>query len=437
MGKTRDLFKKIRDTKGTFHAKMGSIKDSNGMDLTEAEDIKKKWQEYTEELYKKDLHDKDNHDGVITHSPKARHPCEVKWALESITMNEGSGGDGIPVELFQVLKDDAVKVLHSICQQIWKTQQWPQDWKMSVFIPIPKKGNAKECSNYHTIALISHASKVMLKILQARLQQYVNRELPDVQAGFRKGRGTRDQIASWITKKARAFQKNIYFCFIDYAKAFDCVDHNKLENSERDGNTRPPDLPLEKPVCRSGATVRTGHGTTDWFQIGKGVHQVCILSPCLFNLYAEYIMRNAGPDEPQAGIKIAGRNINNLRYSDDTTLMAESEELKSLLMKVKEESEKVGLKLNIQKTKIMASSPITSWQIDGETVADFIFGGSKITADGDRSHENKRCLLLGRKVMTNLDSILKSRDITLSTKVHLLKAMVFPVVMYGCESWTI
>ena len=157
--------------------------------------------------------------------------------------------------LFQILKDDAVKVLHSICQQIWKSQQWPQDWKKSVFIPIPKKGNVKECSNYHTIALISHASKVMLKILQARLQQYVNRELPDVQAGFRKGRRTRDQIANirWIIEKAREFQKNIYFCFIDYAKAFDCVDHNKLENSERDGNTRPPDLPLEKFVCRSGS----------------------------------------------------------------------------------------------------------------------------------------------------------------------------------------
>ena len=156
------------------------------------------------------------------------------------------------------------------------------------------------------------------------------------------------------------------------------------------------------------ATVRTGHGTTDWFQIGKGVRQGCILSPCLFNLYVEYITRNAGLEEAQAGIKIARRNINNLRYADDTGFMAESEEeLKSLLMKVKEESEKVGLKLNIEKTKIMASSPITSWQIDGKTVADFILGGSKITADGDCSHEIKRCLLLGRKVMTNLDSILK------------------------------
>ena len=189
------------------------------------------------------------------------------------------------------------------------------------------------------------------------------------------------------------------------------------------------------------ATVRIEHGTTDWFQIGKGVCQGCILSPCLFSSYAVYIMRNAGLEEAQARIKIAGRNIKNLRYADDTTLMAESEEeLKSLLMKVKEETEKIGLKVNIQKTKIMASGPITSWEIDGETVetvSDFIFLCSKITADGDCSHEIKRCLLLGRKVMTNLDSIFKSRDITLSTKFHLIKAMVFPVVMYGCESWTV
>ena len=158
MGKTRDLFKKIRDTKGTFHAKMGSIKDRNGIDLTEAEDIKKRWQKYTEELYKKDLHDPDNHDGVITHLRPHILECELKWALGSITMNKASGGDGIPVELFQILKADCVKVLHSMCQQIWKTQQWSQDWKRSVFIPIPKKGNC-------TTALISHASKVMLKIL--------------------------------------------------------------------------------------------------------------------------------------------------------------------------------------------------------------------------------------------------------------------------------
>ena len=215
----------------------------------------------------------------------------------------------------------------------------------------------------------------MLKILQARLQQYVNRELPHVQAEFRKGRGTRDQIANicWIIEKAGEFRKNI--CFIDYAKAFDCGSQQTVENSSRDGNTRPPDLPPEKSVCRS-RKIRTGHETTDWFQIRKGVCQACILSPCLFSLYAEYIMRNARLDEEQAGIKIVSRNINNFRYTDYTTLMAEvKEKLRSLLMKVKEESGNVGLKLNIQKSKIMASGPITSWQMDGETVetvADFM-----------------------------------------------------------------
>ena len=278
----------------------------------------------------------------------------------------------------------------------------------------------------------------MLKILQARLQQYVvNHELPDIQVGFRKGRGTRDQIANicCIIKKARACQKNIYFCFIDYAKAFDCADHNKLwKILEEMGIPDHLTCLLRNLYAGQEATVGTGHRTTDWFQIGKGVRQG-LLSPCLFNLYAEYIMRNAGLEEAQAGIKIAGRNINHLRYADDTTLMAESEEeLKSLLMNVKEESEKVGLKLSIQKTKIMASSPINSWEIDEgivETVSDFIFLGSKITADGDCSHKIKRHLLLGRKVITNLDSILKSRDITSLTKVRLVKAVVFPVVMYG------
>ena len=230
----------------------------------------------------------------------------------------------------------------------------------------------------------------MLKILQARFQQHMNQELPDVQAGFRKGRGTRDQIANihWITEKAREFHKHIYFCFIDYTKAFDCVDHNKLWKILQEMGT-PDHLTclLRNLYAGQEATVRTGHGTTDWFKIGNRVCQDCILSPCLLKLYAENIIRNASMDEAQAGIKIAGRNINNLRYADDTTLMEESEKkLKSLLMKVKEERENAGSKLNIQITKIIASGPITSWQIDGQkmkTVTDFIFLGSKITTDGD------------------------------------------------------
>ena len=198
---------------------------------------KKRWQDYTEKWYKKGLNDWDNHDGVVNQIEPDFLEYELKWALGSIITNKASGDNGIPAEPFLILKDDAVKVLHSTCQQIWKTQQWPQDWKRSLFIPIPKKGNAKECCNYYTVVLTSHASKVMLKILQATLQQYMNRELPNAQAGFRKGRGTRDQIANihWNLEKARELQRNIYFCFIDSAEVFDSVDHNKLENSERDG----------------------------------------------------------------------------------------------------------------------------------------------------------------------------------------------------------
>ena len=247
--------------------------------------------------------------------------------------------------------------------------------------------------------------------------------------------------SSGSSKKQESSKKTSISALLTMPKPL-TVDHNKLwKIPKKMGIPDHLTCLLRNLYAVQEATVRTGHGTTDWFQIGKGVCQGCILSPCLFNLYVEYIMRNAGLEEAQAGIKIAGRNINNLRYADDTILMAESEEdLKSLLMKVKEESEKVGLKLNIQKTKVMATRPIISWEIDGETVetvTDFIFGGSKITADGDCSPEIKRRLLLGRKVMTNLDSILKSKDIILPTKVHLVKAMIFPVVMYGCESWTV
>ena len=229
----------------------------------------------------------------------------------------------------------------------------------------------------------------MLKILQANLQ-HVNCEFPDVQAGFRKGRDIRDQVANicWIIAKAREFQKNIYFCFIDYAKAFNCVGHNKLWRTVQEmGIVDLLTCLLRNLYAGQAATVKTRDGTTHWFQIWKGVCQNCILSSSLFNLYAEYITRNPRQDEAQAGIEIAGENVNNFRYADDTTLMAESkEDLKSLLMNVKEESEKVGLKLNIQKTKIVTSGLITSWRIDGETmetVTDFILGGSRITANGN------------------------------------------------------
>ena len=318
-----DLTFKIRNTKGTFHAKMGSRKDRDGMDLTEVEHIKKRWQEYTEELYKKDLYDPGNHDSVVTQLEPDILECEVKWALRSISTNKASGGDGIPVELFQILKDDAVKMLHSICQQIGKTQQWPQDWKRSVFIPISKKGNAKDFSDNCTIVLISHARKVKFKILQARLQQYMNRDLQMFKLVLER---QRNQRSNWqhpldYQKSKRLPEKHLFLLYWLCQPLIVWITTNCGKFWKR-WATKPTDLPLEKSVCRSGS----GHGTTDWFQIGKGVRQGYMLSPCLFNLYAEHSMINTGLEEAQAGIKIARRNINNLRYADDTTLMAESEE---------------------------------------------------------------------------------------------------------------
>ena len=241
---------------------------------------------------------------MITHLEPDILENEMKWALESITTNTASGGDEIPVEAFQILKDDAVKVLHSIYQHIWKTQQWPQFWN-SKDIPIPRKGNAKECSNYHTIVLLSHSSKVMLKIPQARLQYYSNHELPTVQAGFRKGRGIRDQIANIVvsSKKQRSSRKPSTFALFTMQKPL------TLWFKEMGMSGHLIFLLRNLYACEE-ATFRTGHGTTDWFQIGKGVCQGYILSPCLFNLHAEYIRRNAGLEEAQAEIKIAGRNIN-------------------------------------------------------------------------------------------------------------------------------
>ena len=251
----------------------------------------------------------------------------------------------ISADLFKSLRDGVIKVLHSLCQQIWKTQQWPQDWKRSILMPIPKRDSTKECANHETSTLISHASKAMLKILHAVLEHCANQELPDVQAVFRKGRGTRGQIGNicWIIEEAREFQKNIYL-FSSTTLVFNCVDHDKLWKDLREMGI--PDFPtclLRNLYAGQEGTVRTLYGTTNWFKIQKRVRQGCMLSPCLFNLYAEYIMRNARLDVLQAGIKIGGRNINNFRYVDDTSVLAEKEEeLKRLVMRVKEESERTG-----------------------------------------------------------------------------------------------
>ncbi|CAF2127266.1 unnamed protein product [Rotaria magnacalcarata] len=290
------------------------------------------------------------------------------------------------------LKDDSIKVLTTLCQQIWKTKQWPSDWKKSIFIPIPKNGTVKDCSNYRTIALISHASKIMLKIIQRRLQTFLERELPDTQAGFRKGRGTRDQIANlrWIIEKAREHQKNFYLCFLDYSKAFDCVDHTKLWSVlTKMGIPTHLIVLIKNLYSNPQATVKTEYGNTNWFNIGKGVRQGCILSPYLFNLYAEYIMRKVDIDETTAGIKIGGRNINNLRYADDTTLLTENaSDLKRLLTKLKAESAAAGLRLNMKKTFVMTNGPTEEFNIDNEQIK--IHRNKKETASRQKSNGKPR-----------------------------------------------
>ncbi|CAF1583727.1 unnamed protein product [Didymodactylos carnosus] len=265
-GRTRDLFKKIREVKGKFTSKTGILKDQEGRSLSEGEEIKKRCKEYTETLYRKDL----NTIEIVEEKELEQEPdileSEVQWALKRIANNKATGIDGIPVELLKNMGDTAVKTQTALCQQVWRTLQWPTDWKRSVYIPIPKKGDTRECSNYRTIALISHASKVMLKIIQARLQPYMERELPDVQAGFRKGRGTRDQIANirWIMEKAREYQKEFYFCFIDYTKAFDCVDHDKLWEILKEMGIPKHLIHLMKSLYENQeATVRTEHGDTE------------------------------------------------------------------------------------------------------------------------------------------------------------------------------
>ena len=443
-GKTRNMFQLIRMSTGTFKPKMDIIKDENGHDLTDSKEIKNRWRSYTEDLYS----DKNNEDmdenAVAGENEPDILESEVREAMNNIANNKSPGCDNIPIELLKALKDDGVKLMHNICQKIWTTKQWPKDWKRSIFIPIPKKGDRRECSNHRTIALISHASKIMLKILQGRMKQHVDQEIPAEQAGFVKGRGTRDQIANlrWTIEKAQEYQKPLFLCFIDYTKAFDCIKYHILWKVLQQMGIPQHLVELIKNLYEDQeAAVRTPFGLTEWFNIQKGVRQGCILSPWLFNLYAEHIMRKAGLDEAKEGVKIAGKNINNLRYADDTTLLAESkEDLERLIYRVKEESALAGLFLNIKKTKIMTTEPIDEWKMNDEEVEvvdNFVFLGSNITYTGDCSAEIRRRLALGRQAMTNLKKTVQNKDLKLATKIRIVKAMVFPVALYGCETWTI
>ena len=442
IGRTRDLFREIKEITGSYSARCGAMKLSTGKVVTEGKEVKEIWQQYTEELYRRDPNVTDSFNENIYEDEREVMEIYVKEALRHIYNRNSAGCDEIPIELLKTGGEEAVKVMTDLCNCIWKRKEWATDWKKPVYVPIYKKGERQECGNNRTIALISHANKVLLRIIQRRLEVFRIPELPIEQAGFRRGRGTRDHIAKlrWMLEKAREHQRDLFMCFIDYKKAFDCVDHDILWVILRDMGV-PVHLIvlLRRLYTNQEATVRTEFGETDNIDIGKRVRQGCILSPLLFNINADNIMREA-LEEWEKGISIGGRMVTNLRYADDTTLLAGTkEDLIELVGRVRRASEKVGLYLNVGKTKVMTTGDIGAVTVDGkdiEVVMKFVFLGTLITEDGLCENEVRRRIAMGKAAMGGLTSIWKDKGITLETKVKLVKVLVFPIVLYGAETLT-
>ena len=442
-GKTRDFFKEIKNITGTFDPKCSTVNSETGKACTDRNAVKDRWKEYTDSLYARDPNVNDTFSTPeYTNEPEILE-AEVHYALHSLSNGKSAGCDNIPVELMKAGDDKSVKTLTILCNKVWYEKTWPNDWKKAIYVPIFKKGDKKACSNYRTISLISHTSKVLLKVIQKRLERFLVDELPNKQAGFKIGSGTRDHIFNirTIMEKYREYKKPIYLCFIDYSKAFDCVDHERLWCTLHQMGT-PTHLIvlLQQLYDQQVATVRTEYGETDPIVIGKGVRQGCILSPLLFNIYTERIMREV-LDNCGMGVSVGGRMINNLRYADDTTLLAESEaELLTILRRLKDESAKAGLYLNVSKTKILTTGPIRDVRINNEpieVVDTFSFLGSMISNTGYCEQEIRRRIALGKSAMKKLDKIWKDRGISKETKKKLVKVLVFPVAMYGSETWTI
>lgn len=437
------MFQVIRTMTREFKPKAGAVKDENGRIITTKEGVIRRWEEYTRKLYEDDLMIAPQ----LTTEEYEEEPEilgeEVQWAIKQIRKGKSSGIDNIPIELIKDTGDEMIKRITQLCNLIWKKKEWPLDWRRSVFIPLPKKGDTRECANNRTIALIPHMSKILLKIINKRLEPYIEKELPDEQAGFRKDRGTRDQIANlrWIMEETREFQQKIFIGFLDYSKAFDCVNHELMWKILRRMGVPAHLVELIRALYKNQeARVRTSEGETNWFGINKGVRQGCILSPKIFNMYTEYIMRVAELDTMEVGIRIGGRRINNLRYADDTTIITGSEkEMENIVMKIKEESSNAGLKLNLKKTTFMTTDERDKITIDGEDIKmeDKVnYLGVTITKLGYCTDEIKRRVVLGKIAINKLNSFVKDTGISIKTKIKLIQTMVFPIILYGCESWT-
>ena len=447
-GKEREMYNEINIMTRDFSPSIQVINDNNGKTLTEKKDVLERWREYCRDMYE----DTSKNPHMITTEIEEKEPepmlDEVRLAIKSLKRGKSPGCDDIPAELIQAGGEASVRVYHKLCTKIWNSSSWPKEWKRSLFIPIPKKGNLKLCTNYRTIALISHASKILLRIIMKRMEQKLEDEIHETQAGFRKGRGTRDHICSMrlIIEKCREYNVDLHACFIDYSKAFDHIQHQKMWNIMKDMHFPAHIIQLiEFLYHEQQATIKIGGEIAEWFEIQKGVRQGCILSPYLFNVYAENIMRNVKVDanyENYDPLTIGGKPIPELRYADDTVLLSTSKEgLENLIMTTKKHSEDQHLYLNTQKTKIMSTDKAKgspNIQINNEElqcVESYEYLGSIINNNGDCSKEISRRLAIAIKKLNTMKNMWQSTSKILKLKI--LRTCIFPVATYGCESWTI
>ena len=447
---TKELYQGVRKITRKFKPTMDTIKTEDGLVLCDGKDVKDRWNQYCSKLYKKN---EDLTTASISLNDSEDEPPplldEVRKAIKELKNDKSPGIDEVAAELIKNAGESVEYFFYKLCMKIWNERRWPEDWVKSVFIPIPKKGDTLQCSNNRTIALISHSSKILLKIIAERMKLKLREEIADEQAGFRPGKGTRNQILNLklVIEKNREHQRDLYLCFIDYSKAFDTVDHDILWSNMNNMKFPKHIIQLIKAMYdQQQATVRTTYGLTDWFEIKQGVRQGCILSPHLFNIYSETIMRNA-LENFEGTVDVGGYKISNLRYADDIVLIASNMNgLQQLLDKVREASEKAGLFLNAKKTKTMMiqrqramndDEHVTINGVAVENVKEFTYLGAVFTNTYDDSLEIKRRIAIAKNATVALNKIWKDRSITLKTKLRLLNSLVFPIASYGSECWVL
>lgn len=448
-GSTAEMYKAVRRITKKFMPKLNTVKDDGGVRLTESADILERWKHYCESLYMSSDH-------TVYETPETteKEPPpllqEVKCAIKDLKNGKSPGIDGIPAELLKLGGDPFAVLFHKLCVKIWDTEEWPIDFCRSVFVVLPKKGDTEKCENNRTIALISHASKILLKIVANRMKNKLDYEIAEEQAGFRPSRGTRDQIfnVKMIMEKYRAHNKDLFMTFIDYKKAFDSVNHGKLwkEMIEMGFSSHLVNL-IKKLYASQQACVRLNVGKTEWFSVSKGVRQGCVISPHLFNIYCEVIMRKV-LEADNSGVKIGGRIINNLRYADDIVLITESyEDAQTLLDQVNAVSSEFGLFLHPGKTKAMVLMSSNMEQGDQppelfvedksiEYVSNFCYLGFNLNNNVDDSQEIRRRIAIAKNACVSLTSVWKDRSLSRNLKLRLLRSLVFPIATYGCECWT-